>query len=190
MSGSISESASTRAYLGLGGNLGDPAAAMAAALKLLDEMDGIEVDQVSSLYRTTPWGKVDQPDFLNCVACIRTSLTPRELLEACLGVERALKRERRERWGPRIIDIDVLLYGSDTVRDKDLEIPHPRMGERAFVLVPLLEIAPDIRINGKSGTELLAAIGSDGIERVASNTGDSKKSGNRFSFRNRDKSIS
>ncbi|GGA53349.1 2-amino-4-hydroxy-6-hydroxymethyldihydropteridine diphosphokinase [Nitratireductor aestuarii] len=157
---------STRAYLGLGGNLGDPASTMSAALKLLGENTSISVEEVSSLYRTKPWGKVDQPDFLNCVASVRTSLSPHELLETCLSVEHQLKRERRERWGPRLIDIDVLVYGEEKVQTDDLEIPHPRIAERAFVLVPLLEIAPEITVDGKRGAELLAAIGTDGVEKV------------------------
>ena len=161
-----SESLTISAYLGLGGNLGDPASTMAAALQLLDEDEAISVEQVSSLYRTKPWGKVDQPDFLNCAARIRTSLQPSELLKICLEVEHELKRERRERWGPRLIDIDVLLYGKTTIREDDLEIPHPRMAGRAFVLVPLLEIEPEILIDGRRGADLLAAIGSDGVEKV------------------------
>jgi len=139
---------------------------MVQALKLLAENDSIAVEQVSSLYRTRPWGKVDQPDFLNCVASVRTSLGPHELLDACLSVEHQLKRERRERWGPRLIDLDVLLYGYEKVQADDLEIPHPRIADRAFVLVPLLEIAPGIMIDGKSGAELLAVIDTEGVEKV------------------------
>ena len=156
----------TRAFLGLGGNLGDPASTMAHALRVLDARSDMAVERVSSLYRTPPWGKLDQPDFLNAVAEVRTSLSARELLDVCLSVEKTLKRERRERWGPRLIDIDLLLYGQERVHDDVLEIPHPRMAQRAFVLVPLLEIAPEIEIDGKSIAEKLAALGSEGIEKI------------------------
>lgn len=159
------------AYLGLGGNLGDPAANMAQALRLLDSRDDTTVERVSSLYRTKPWGKLDQPDFLNAVVCVTTALPARELLGVCLDIERALKRERRERWGPRLIDIDVLLYGEDTIRERDLEIPHPRMTDRAFVLVPLLEIAPDLIIGGKPVADHAETVGDQGIEKLAA--GDS-----------------
>jgi 2-amino-4-hydroxy-6-hydroxymethyldihydropteridine diphosphokinase len=152
-----------RVYLGLGGNLGDPEASMAAALGILDEDARTRVVAVSSLYRTPPWGKTDQPDFLNAAAEIRTSHPPRALLALCLDAERALKRERRERWGPRVVDIDILVFGDRSVHEAGLDIPHPRMLERAFVLVPLAEIAPDLEIMGKTVSERLAAIDTAGI---------------------------
>lgn len=133
---------SVEAYLGLGGNVGDPRGAMSAALKALEAIPGTQVVTVSSLYRTPPWGRTDQPDFLNAAAGIRTVLAPRALMDACLGIERDLRRERRERWGPRLIDIDILVYGEREIDEDGLAIPHPRMLERAFVLVPLAEIAP------------------------------------------------
>ena len=107
---------------------------MAAALRILDADAGTRVVAVSSLYRTPPWGKTDQPDFLNAAAEIRTSHAPRALLALCLDAERALKRERRERWGPRIVDIDILVFGNRLIREPGLEIPHPRIFERAFVI--------------------------------------------------------
>jgi 2-amino-4-hydroxy-6-hydroxymethyldihydropteridine diphosphokinase len=155
-----------RVLLSLGGNLGDPAKAMAEALRLLDADAETEVVAVSSLYRTPPWGKLDQPDFLNIAAEIRTSRQPRAFLELCLEAERRLKRERRERWGPRLIDIDILLFGDRKVDEAGLEIPHPRMKERAFVLVPLAEIAPKTVVDGRPVSEHLAVLDKAGIQRV------------------------
>lgn len=155
-----------RAFLGLGGNLGDPAAAMAAALQALDATDRVKVAAVSSLYRTPPWGVLDQPDFLNAVAAVDTTLGAGALLQLCLGIERALKRVRAERWGPRLIDIDVLLYGSERIDEAGLHVPHPRMHERAFVLMPLSEIAPDIEIAGQSAREWLNLLDSHAIIRL------------------------
>ena len=158
------------AFLGLGGNIGDPAATMAAALRAIDADPACSVVAVSSLYRTPPWGKTDQPDFLNAAASISTALSPRELLSLCLEKERLLKRVRNERWGPRTIDIDILLYGDSAIDEDGLAIPHPRLAERAFVLVPLREIAPEIEIGGKSVDELVRRQDGTGIER-ATDTG-------------------
>jgi 2-amino-4-hydroxy-6-hydroxymethyldihydropteridine diphosphokinase len=138
---------------------------MAAALRILDGDPHTDVVAVSSLYRTPPWGKTDQPDFLNAAAEIATSHAPRALLALCLDAERALKRERRERWGPRIIDIDILLFGDRAVHEAGLDIPHPRMLERAFVLAPLAEIAPDLPISGKPVSAWLAAVDATGVVR-------------------------
>lgn len=154
-----------RAFLGLGGNLGDPRNAMAAALAAIDADPRTRVVAVSSLYRTPPWGKTDQPDFLNAAAELRTSHAPGALLELCLDAERALKRIRAERWGPRAIDLDILLYGARSVIEEGLEIPHPRMLERAFVLVPLAELAPKLEISGRSVADHLSALDSSGIVR-------------------------
>ncbi|WP_274424521.1 2-amino-4-hydroxy-6-hydroxymethyldihydropteridine diphosphokinase [Chelativorans sp. YIM 93263] len=161
----------TRAFLGLGGNIGDPATTMAIALRTLDATDGVSVERVSSLYRTPPWGEVDQPDFLNAVAEVRTGLSARELLDACLSTERALKRERRERWGPRLIDLDILLYGEERIAGDGLEIPHPRMLGRAFVLVPLAEIAPGLTLDGLTVRDHLSRLDTGGIDRVSNGTG-------------------
>lgn len=155
-------------YLSLGGNLGDPAKSMAAALRMLDGDDRTRVTAVSSLYRTPPWGKLDQPDFLNAAAAIETALSPRDLLELCLDVERRLKRVREERWGPRLIDIDILVFGDLVIHETGLEVPHPRMLERAFVLAPLAEIAPELAVGGKSVSERLEAVDTSGIERLPS----------------------
>ncbi|AZO12765.1 MULTISPECIES: 2-amino-4-hydroxy-6-hydroxymethyldihydropteridine diphosphokinase [unclassified Mesorhizobium] len=159
---------SNTVYLSLGGNLGDPAKSMAAALRMLDGDEATRVMAVSSLYRTPPWGKLDQPDFLNAAAAIETTLAPRALLDLCLDVERRLKRVREERWGPRLIDIDILMFGDRIIHETGLEVPHPRMLERAFVLAPLAEIAPDLAAGGRSVSERLAGVDASGIERLPS----------------------
>ncbi len=156
------------AYLSLGGNLGDPAASMGAALRMLDADPQTTVVSVSSLYRTPPWGKTDQPDFLNAAAEVSTGLSPRGLLDLCLEAERKLKRVREERWGPRLIDIDILVFGDRSVHESGLDVPHPRMLERAFVLVPFAEIAPDFSVDGKRLSDHLTATDTAGIERLAS----------------------
>ena len=156
------------AYLSLGGNLGEPDKAMGAALRMLDEDARIEVVSVSSLYRTPPWGKTDQPDFLNAAAELRTTLSPRAFLDTCLEAERTLKRVRQERWGPRLIDLDILVFGEFEVHERGLEIPHPRMLERAFVLAPLAEIAPGFIMKGRRLDDWLSLLDTTGIERQAS----------------------
>lgn len=159
---------SETAYLGLGGNLGEPVAAMAAALRIVDADPYTRIVAVSSLYRTPAWGKTDQPDFLNAAAKISTGLSPRELLDLCLDAERRLNRVRAERWGPRVIDLDILVFGVRTVRESGLDIPHPRMLDRAFVLVPLAEIAPTLLVGGESLSARLALIDTAGIEKLPS----------------------
>lgn len=157
-----------RVYLSLGGNLGDPEKSMGAALRLLDGNAQTRIVAVSSLYRTPPWGKLDQPDFLNAVAELSTSLEPHTLLELCLETERQLKRIREERWGPRLIDLDILVFGDRAIHDADLDVPHPRMLERAFVLVPLSELAPDFSIRGVRLSDRLLQIDLTGIEKLPS----------------------
>jgi 2-amino-4-hydroxy-6-hydroxymethyldihydropteridine diphosphokinase len=134
----------TIAYIGIGSNVGDRTMFVRSAIDALDADDAIEVRRVSSLYETAPVGGPPQRSFVNVVAEIDTGMSPQALLRTCKGLEEALGREPSEiRWGPRVVDLDVLLYGEEKVNDPDLEIPHPRMAERRFVLVPLLEIAPD-----------------------------------------------
>ena len=137
-----------RAYVGLGSNLGEREATLREALARLGELDGIEVTAISSFRETDPVGNVDQPRFVNAAAALETSLGPRELLDSLLEVERILGRDRsrEERWGPRTIDLDLLLYGDETVDEPGLEVPHPRLAERAFVLEPLLELDPGLRL--------------------------------------------
>ncbi len=153
------------ATLGLGGNLGDPVAAFAAALARLRAHPRIVLRAVSSVWRTPPWGKLDQPDFRNMAALVETGLTAEDLLALCLEIEREAGRERRERWGPRTLDIDILTYGDELIDRAGLQIPHPRIAERAFVLAPLAEIAPGLTIGGQSVAQLLAKLPSEGISR-------------------------
>jgi 2-amino-4-hydroxy-6-hydroxymethyldihydropteridine diphosphokinase len=158
-----------RAFLSLGGNLGEPAKSMAAALGILDADPETSVVAVSSLYRTPPWGKTDQPDFLNAAAEIKTKRSPRGLLDLCLEAERKLKRVRKERWGPRLIDMDILAFGDRVIDEAGLIVPHPRMLERAFVLVPLAEIAPDFRIGGVPVADHMARLDTACIEKLPGN---------------------
>ena len=131
-----------KAYLGLGSNLGDRRKNLQDASELLDTLDdGVRVLRSSSVYETEPWGLEDQPKFLNSVLEIAASVPPERLLELAKQVERTLGREWSPRYGPRLIDVDVLLYGESVVEQPDLQIPHPRMELRAFVLVPLAELA-------------------------------------------------
>lgn len=160
-----------RAYLGLGGNIGDSQASMATALRCIDMDEATTVSAVSPLYSTPPWGNLDQPDFLNACAQIETSLAPRGLLGLCLATERSLKRVRRERWGPRVIDIDILLFGELTVSEEGLQIPHPQMANRAFVLIPLMQIAPDIEIERRPIGVLMENLADDGIRQITRDGG-------------------
>lgn len=154
------------ALLGLGGNIGDPPASMAAALQKL-QAAGLTIDAVSRLYRTPPWGNTDQDWFFNACAKVGTALDAHALLDACLSVEHQLKRKRRERWGPRIIDIDVLTYDDETIDDEGLTVPHPHMHERAFVLLPLLDIAAEKKVRGRSVADWASQSESAGIETAS-----------------------
>jgi 2-amino-4-hydroxy-6-hydroxymethyldihydropteridine diphosphokinase len=138
----------TRAYVGVGANLGDRRATIEAAVAALPG-----VVAVSELRETDPFGVVDQPVFLNGAVALDTELSPRELLEALLEVERSLGRERRERWGPRTIDLDLLLYGDETVDEPGLTVPHPRLHERRFALEPLHELDPELVIPGRGSVQ-------------------------------------
>jgi 2-amino-4-hydroxy-6-hydroxymethyldihydropteridine diphosphokinase len=147
----------TDAYVGLGSNLGDREQTLRRALDLLGEH--VELVAVSSFRQTEPVGVLDQPRFVNAAARIRTSLPPRALLDLLLATERALGRERRERWGPRTVDLDLLLYGDDVLDEPGLTVPHPRLHERAFVLEPLAELDPGLVVPGRGAvSELLARL--------------------------------
>ena len=163
-----STSKPVRAALGLGSNIGDTRANLDAALAGLSDSGPVRVIARSSDYRTPPWGPVPQDDYRNACALVETTLSPRALLDLCLSVERALGRVRDVRWGPRLIDIDVLVYGEEKVEEEGLSIPHPRMAERAFVLVPLAEIWPDAPIgDGRTAAEALVSCpGQDEIRRL------------------------
>jgi len=131
------------AYIALGSNMGERAANLDTAVRMLGETEGVEVVSVSSYIETEPIGYVEQGLFLNAAVRVTTSLTPQGLLRACLGIEDRMGGVREIHWGPRVIDLDVLLYGDEVVDTPDLKIPHPLMHERSFVLVPLCEIGPD-----------------------------------------------
>ncbi len=144
----------TRAYVGLGANLGDREATIRAALA---ELPGLVA--VSELRETDPVGVVDQPAFLNGAAALETELSARELLDALLAIERELGRERRERWGPRTIDLDLLLYGDERIDEPGLTVPHPRLHERRFALEPLADLDRELVIPGRGRVgDLLAEL--------------------------------
>lgn len=151
-------------YLALGANIGDREENLRAAVRLLRE-SGCDVTAVSSMYLTKPVGVTDQPDFLNAVIGVRTALGPLDVLRVCGRVEERLGRERTIRWGPRVIDIDILLYEGAAVDEEGLVVPHPRMLERAFVLIPLAEIAPDVEVaEGVTAREAAGRIDRSGVE--------------------------
>jgi 2-amino-4-hydroxy-6-hydroxymethyldihydropteridine diphosphokinase len=167
----LSETVFQTATLGLGGNVGDPVHAMALALRALDARADCKVSAVSRLYRTPPWGKTDQSYFFNACAQVDTSLAPEALLDVCLGIERGMKRERIERWGPRTLDIDVLTYADVSQNAPRLELPHPRMTDRGFVLMPLGDFAVDLVVNGTTVGEWLARADVAGIEVADQSSG-------------------
>lgn len=136
-------------YIGLGSNMGDSRATISEALKRLNELPGVVVEAVAPLYRTAPVGYEDQDYFLNTVARVNTTLTPRQLLAGLQQIENDLGRVRVIRWGPRTVDLDILLYGQQTINEPDLQVPHPRMGQRAFVMVPLADLNPQLMFDGE-----------------------------------------
>jgi 2-amino-4-hydroxy-6-hydroxymethyldihydropteridine diphosphokinase len=148
-----------RAFVGLGSNLGEPEALIRSALELLASEEGIEVLAVSTLRETDPVGYEDQPRFLNGAAELATELSPRELLERLLAIERRLGRVRGQgpRFGPRMIDLDLLLYGTETVQEPGLTLPHPRLHERRFALEPLAELDPALELPGRGPVQALLA---------------------------------
>lgn len=151
----------------MGSNLDDPAAQLRRALKALEDLPGTHVVQASSLYRTPPWGDTDQPDFVNAVAEIETTLAPLPLLQALLDLEQAMGRVRARRYGPRVIDLDLLLHGDASLQHEALSLPHPRMQERAFVMWPLAEIAPELELPAYGRViDIARRLPGEGIERI------------------------
>lgn len=159
----------TEAWLALGGNVGDSRATLDRAITMLCDGPEIRLTARSSDYRTLPWGFEDQPPFINLCIAVETILPPMELLARTQTVEHALGRDRarEQRWGPRTADIDIIAYDDITLDDSLLILPHPRLFERAFVLAPLAEIAPEKRIGGVSIKDALARIDKAGIEKLS-----------------------
>jgi 2-amino-4-hydroxy-6-hydroxymethyldihydropteridine diphosphokinase len=157
-----------RAFVAFGGNVGDARDTIARGIAQFCDGDRVRLIARSSDYRTPPWGKTDQAAFINACIAIDTALTPLGLLDRAHEIERAFGRDRHkeERWGPRSLDIDLITYGEETLDEPTLTLPHPRLFERAFVLVPLTEIAPDAVIAGRSLREVLAGLDQGGIERL------------------------
>jgi len=149
------------ACIGLGSNLGDRLAYLRAAVDDLAALDGISVESVSSAYESDPVGYVDQPPFLNAAATLKCELAPAELLAALMGVEQRHGRQRTVHWGPRTLDLDLLHLGERIIDTEDLRVPHPRMLERGFVMVPLLEIVPDLHhaVTGRRLADHAAELG-------------------------------
>ncbi|MEO6227332.1 MAG: 2-amino-4-hydroxy-6-hydroxymethyldihydropteridine diphosphokinase [Thermomonas sp.] len=160
---------STIAVIGLGANLGDAKASVRGALGVLDLLPSTRLLRASKLYQTHAWGQTEQPDFINAVALLETGLGARALLDCLLAIERDFGRIRTldQRWGPRTLDLDLLLFGDDVIDEPGLQVPHPHLHERAFVLFPLAEIAPELTIPGLAKVGALAsAMASEGIEAL------------------------
>jgi len=156
------------AYIGVGGNLGDPRLQVTRAFTAVGNIPGTRVVLTSPLYRSRPFGPVAQPDFVNAVIAVLTQLEPGELLRRLRAIEREFGRpERHERWGPRVIDLDVLVYGRELRQDELLTLPHPGIVERNFVLYPLADIAPDLEVPGLGRVSgLRSRITAEGLERM------------------------
>ena len=158
----------TRAFLSLGSNRGNGAQQIAAALDQLDHHADITVVARAPLYRTTPVGPIAQEDFTNSAAVIETTLPAEKLMDVCHAIERIMGRNRaqEQRWGPRLIDIDLIAYGEESRTGPSLILPHPQFAERAFVLVPLADIAADERIGGHKIRDYLARLDQNGVIRI------------------------
>jgi len=158
----------TSAWLALGGNVGDSRAILDRAVALLCDDDAVRLIARSADYRTPPWGVEDQAPFINLCIAIDTTLTPQALLARAQDVERALGRDRarEQRWGPRTADIDIIAYDNLSLGDGVLTLPHPRLFERAFVLVPLIEVAPDLAVGGVRIQDAVARLDPTGVEKL------------------------
>ncbi len=154
-----------RVYLLLGTNVGNLTENIMNAIDELSK-NGIKILKKSKIYKTKPWGKTDQPDFLNMAVEVETSFSPQELLKTLKGIEQKLKRKTNEKWGPRIIDIDILFYGNHTINEPNLIIPHPYFFERNFAIIPMADIAPDFipPAQNKSIKQVKAGVKNEGIE--------------------------
>jgi 2-amino-4-hydroxy-6-hydroxymethyldihydropteridine diphosphokinase len=155
------------AFIGLGSNLADPLVQVRQALMELESIPGTRVTARSSSYRTSPAGFLEQPDFVNAVASVQTTLTPQALLAALLVIENRHGRRRAMRNAPRTLDLDLLLYGEEILDQDGLTLPHPRLHERAFVLAPLAEIAPEVMVPGRGRVrDLLGWVDCNGVSRI------------------------
>ena len=154
------------AALSLGGNMGDVREHFRHALARLASHPQVSHVVQSDVYRTAPWGLTDQPAFHNMAMLLHVTMSARDLLDLCLTIERERERRRDLRWGPRTLDLDVLAYGDQHIDEPGLTVPHPRLAERAFVLVPLAEIAPGLMIGSQSASELLARADASSVERL------------------------
>lgn len=163
MSASKDGAAGFDCIIALGSNLGDKAGNIDKAIELLAERGDIHLVARSRNFATEPWGKLDQDWFVNACIGVATKLKPRELLVRCKDIERRMGRVVTEKWGPRVIDLDLLVYRDAVMNGPDLVLPHPHMGDRAFVLAPLMDIAPDLVVRGKSVRELFGAMGQAGV---------------------------
>jgi len=152
------------ATLGLGSNMGDRVRNIEEAIERLTADGAVKLVARSRFYRTAPWGVTDQDWFVNACIAIKTGVTPRDLLVRCQAVENGMARVRTRRWGPRNIDVDILTFRDLTIDEPDLAVPHPRIAERAFVLVPLKDLAPDLRIGGASIDEMLSRLDASDVQ--------------------------
>ncbi|KWT69496.1 2-amino-4-hydroxy-6- hydroxymethyldihydropteridine pyrophosphokinase [Hyphomicrobium sulfonivorans] len=150
----------------LGSNMGDKTANIDRAIALLTQSGEVRLVARSGDYATPPWGKTDQDWFVNAAMSVKTELTPHDLLARCKQIEREMGRVEIERWGPRVIDLDVLVYRDTILSTPELTLPHPHIGARAFVLGPLMDIAPDLVIGGRTVRELYDAVDKTGMERL------------------------
>lgn len=164
----MSGPSATDAYVALGSNLGDSRATFAGAIEALGALPGSRLTGRSRIYRTPPWGRTDQPDFLNAVVRLHTSLAPHVLLDALMAIERLFGRMRDgERWGPRTLDLDLLHMDGIALDDSRLTLPHPRVAEREFVLLPLADLAPDLVLPGQGRVgDLLQLVDAGGCEPI------------------------
>lgn len=155
-----------RAFLSLGSNMGDKKKYLYEAIKLLDSYTGVRIVNLSSLYETNPWGYTEQDLFMNLVVEVETTLSPIELLDCCQWIEQELGRVRLVKWGPRVIDVDILLFEDELINTDRLTVPHPFMAERDFVMIPLCEIAKDLKINGVKVETVAKRFDSNGLKLV------------------------
>jgi 2-amino-4-hydroxy-6-hydroxymethyldihydropteridine diphosphokinase len=159
------EPGSAQAYdalIGIGSNVGDKAGNIRRAVALLCADGAVRLVRLSRLFRSEPWGILDQDWFVNGAASVATDVPPRELLRRCLAVEDEMGRVRRQKWGPRLVDVDVLTYRGETIDMPDLKVPHPFIEQRSFVVLPMMDLAPDEVVRGRRVRELLAALSPDG----------------------------